>query len=89
MTQHHSFSRNLPLYPFVNYTVCFTQESDVVKQLKKLLTDKCQELASKEDKTEFTEVMEGQHSIGFLISERFINIPPQIAVPVYKTLRYG
>ena len=88
MTQHHSFFRNLPLYPFVNYTVCFTQESDVVKQLKKLLTDKCQELASKEDKTEFTEAMEGQHSVGFLISERFINIPPQIAVPVYKTLRY-
>ncbi|XP_058961402.2 protein BCCIP homolog [Pocillopora verrucosa] len=63
------------------------KESDVVKQLKKLLTDKCQELASKEDKTEFTEVMEGQHSVGFLINERFINIPPQIAVPVYKTLR--
>ena len=33
------------------------------------------------------EVMEGQHAIGFLINERFINIPPQIAVPVYKTLR--
>lgn len=31
--------------------------------------------------------MDGQHSVGFLISERFINIPPQIAVPVYKTLR--
>ena len=89
MTQHHSFFRNLPPFSICQlYTVCFTQESDVVKQLKKLLTDKCQELASKEDKTEFTEVMEGQHSVGFLISERFINIPPQIAVPVYKTLRY-
>ena len=66
----------------------FTQDNDAIKQLKKLLADKCQESASKEDKTEFTEVMGGQHSAGFLINERFINIPPQIAVPVYKTLRY-
>lgn len=63
------------------------QDNDVIKQLKKLLADKCQESASKEDKTEFTEVIRGQHSVGFLINERFINIPPQIAVPVYKTLR--
>ena len=64
------------------------QDNDAVRQLKKLLVDKCREFTSKENTAEFTEVMEGPHSVGFLISERFINIPPQIAVPVYKTLRY-
>ncbi|XP_078357928.1 protein BCCIP homolog [Oculina patagonica] len=63
------------------------QENDAVKQLKKLLVDKCRESASKENVAEFTDVIEGQHAVGFLINERFINIPPQIAVPVYKTLR--
>ncbi|KAJ7370363.1 hypothetical protein OS493_032538 [Desmophyllum pertusum] len=63
------------------------QENSAVGQLKKLLADKCQESTSKENTTEFTEVMKGQHAVGFLINERFINIPPQIAVPVYKTLR--
>ena len=66
----------------------FIQDNDAVRQLKKLLVDKCCEFTSKENTAEFTEVMEGPHSVGFLISERFINIPPQIAVPVYKTLRY-
>ena len=64
------------------------QDNDAVRQLKKLLVDKCREFTSNENTTEFTEVMEGPHSVGFLINERFINIPPQIAVPVYKTLRY-
>lgn len=65
----------------------FTQENDAVKQLRKLLVDKCRECGSKETKKEFEEVMEGQPAVGFLVNERFINIPPQIAVPVYKTLR--
>ena len=65
----------------------FFQENDAVKQLRKLLVDKCRECGSKETKKEFEEVMEGQHGVGFLVNERFINIPPQIAVPVYKTLR--
>jgi len=63
------------------------QETDVVKQLKTFLVDKCKESGSKETREEFTDVIEGQHALGFLINERFINIPPQIAVPVYKTLR--
>ena len=66
----------------------FMQDNDAVKQLKKLLVDKCREFTSKENTAEFAEVLEGPHSVGFLINERFINIPPQIAVPVYKTLRY-
>lgn len=63
------------------------QDNDAVRQLQKLLVDKCREFTSKENTAEFIEVMEGPHSVGFLINERFINIPPQIAVPVYKTLR--
>lgn len=63
------------------------QDNDAVRELKKFLLDNCKESGSKETREEFTEVMEGQHAIGFLINERFINIPPQIAAPVYKTLR--
>ena len=65
----------------------YPQEKETVKELKKFLVDKCRECASKETRREFEEVMDGQHAVGFLINERFINIPPQIAVPVYKTLR--
>ena len=64
-----------------------TKDNDAVRELKKFLLDNCKESGSKETREEFTEVMEGQHAIGFLINERFINIPPQIAAPVYKTLR--
>lgn len=72
----------------INGLFVFAQENDAVKQLKKLLLEKCRECGSKESKTEFEDVIEGQHAVGFLINERFINIPPQIAVPIYKTLRY-
>lgn len=65
----------------------FQQENDEVKLVKKFIDEKCRECASKETRMEFQEVMDGQHSVGLLINERFINIPPQIAVPVYKTLR--
>lgn len=64
-----------------------TQGNDAVEQLKTMLVDKCRESGSKEIRTEFAEVMEGPDAVGLLINERFINIPPQIAVPVYKTLR--
>ena len=57
-----------------------TKDNDAVRELKKFLLDNCKESGSKETREEFTEVMEGQHAIGFLINERFINIPPQIAV---------
>ena len=70
------------------FFLLFTQETDAVKQLKTFLVDKCKESGSKETREEFTDVIEGQHALGFLINERFINIPPQIAVPVYKTLRF-
>lgn len=63
------------------------QESDAIKLVKKFIVEKCRECASKETRMEFEEVMDGQHGVGLLINERFINIPPQIAVPVYKTLR--
>lgn len=63
------------------------QESDAIKLVKKFIVEKCRECASKETRMKFEEVMDGQHGVGLLINERFINIPPQIAVPVYKTLR--
>lgn len=65
----------------------FQQENDEVKLVKKFIDEKCRECASKETRMEFQEVMDGQRGVGLLINERFINIPPQIAVPVYKTLR--
>ncbi len=62
-----------------------SEAADLAKQIKKYLVD----IAKKEgDSIEKLTSFLGnpRHTVGFLISERIMNIPPQISRPLYETL---
>ncbi|XP_033116594.1 protein BCCIP homolog, partial [Anneissia japonica] len=48
----------------------------------------CKKCGTQSDIDQLQSVLEGgKHSVGFLISERFINLPPQLALPLHKSLQ--
>uniref|UniRef100_G3MM48 Protein BCCIP homolog n=1 Tax=Amblyomma maculatum TaxID=34609 RepID=G3MM48_AMBMU len=63
-----------------------TQQRECVRQIMTLLRDQCRAsasgLAAKFDEY-FTEE---SYQLGLVISERFVNIPPRIALPLYDAL---
>ncbi|XP_014665150.1 PREDICTED: isocitrate dehydrogenase [NAD] subunit alpha, mitochondrial-like [Priapulus caudatus] len=60
---------------------------DCIIQLKTWLLEQCKQHESKKLPA-LTELLEDSNKqLGFIISERFVNIPPQIAVPTYESLR--
>ncbi|KAK3589868.1 hypothetical protein CHS0354_015895 [Potamilus streckersoni] len=62
------------------------QDLSCVKQLKAFLEQKCQECA-KDQKEKWFKVLHNQdQQIGYLINERFINLPPNLAVPIFESL---
>jgi len=61
------------------------EEKSCVKDLKKGLLTKCKSSAA--DKCHNFETILEKKNVGFIINERFINVPPQIAVPFHKSLR--
>ena len=64
------------------------QESSCVQQVRTLVIDKCQACADEKTRNHFITALDDDNtSVGLLINERFINIPPQIALPLYKSLR--
>lgn len=62
-----------------NYCIC--QDLECIKELRKFLIEKThKKLESLLNDT--------SNHIGLLLNERFINIPPQVAVPLLENLRY-
>lgn len=62
------------------------QNVECVKQLKSMLMEKCQSCSQK-NREKFANILSDKDTqVGFLISERYINIPPQISVPMFETL---
>nr|KAG5709377.1 hypothetical protein BaRGS_029226 [Batillaria attramentaria] len=61
------------------------KEKECVKQLVSLVTTQCQE-AAPELSGNLTEILH-HDTVGLLLNERFINIPPQITVPAFQSLR--
>eukprot|EP00062_Callorhinchus_milii_P018204 gi/632971411/ref/XP_007902159.1/ PREDICTED: BRCA2 and CDKN1A-interacting protein [Callorhinchus milii] len=63
------------------------QGTDTVEQIKELILSQCE----KQPKGTFEQLKEilndDKKPVGFLISERFINVPPQIALPLHKQLQ--
>ena len=59
-----------------------------VEDVKELLVDQC-EKSCPHSVTEQLEQMLNDTSkpVGLLLSERFINVPPQIALPLHKQLQ--
>ena len=64
----------------------FLQDLSCVKQMKGMLLEKCQK-CSKEQFEKFNKLLSDpdQH-VGYLVSERFLNLPPNMALPLYESL---
>ncbi|XP_076461199.1 protein BCCIP homolog [Babylonia areolata] len=63
------------------------KDKECIKQLINTLTSHCQSVAP-EVGGKVTELLhQTENHVGFFLNERFINIPPQIAVPSFQSLR--
>lgn len=61
--------------------------SGCIDGLRKYLLAKCEQFAAPEERQLFKEVLnDDSKRAGFLINERFVNIPPQISVPLLENL---
>lgn len=60
------------------------QKKESVKQLETYFIDKCEDKEVGEQLTNL--LADTENPTGFIINERFINIPPQIAVPMLENL---
>ncbi|XP_064602635.1 protein BCCIP homolog [Liolophura sinensis] len=63
------------------------KELECVKQLKSMLMGKCQEVSPKQTDRLKSILDDEDKQVGFVINERFINIPPQLSLPMFKSLR--
>lgn len=65
-----------------------SQDVQCVEEVKELIVDQC-EKSSTPSMTEEIELILNDPSkpVGLLLSERFINVPPQIALPLHKQLQ--
>ncbi|XP_052098262.1 protein BCCIP homolog [Mytilus californianus] len=62
------------------------QNVECVKQFRSMLMEKCQ-ACSQQQKERLSQILtDAEQQVGYLISERYINIPPQISVPMYESL---
>jgi hypothetical protein len=62
---------------------------ECVQQLRNLLLELCSEHATDHANSLIRSLLsDGSQSVGLLISERIVNIPTQISVPLLESLRY-
>ncbi|KAI4893583.1 hypothetical protein NFI96_021376 [Prochilodus magdalenae] len=60
---------------------------ECVEQIKELVLGQCEKLCSAAVLEQFERVLhDTSQAVGLLLSERFINVPPQIALPLYRQL---
>lgn len=74
--------------PALNWRLTCRQDVQCVEEVKELLLDRCEKSAAP-SVTEQLEKILGDTSkpVGLLLSERFVNVPPQIALPLHKHLQ--
>lgn len=62
-----------------------TSENSAIKQFKDFLLERCEPtIKEEENKTKLSAILSSK--VGWLISERLINMPPQISTPMLKML---
>ncbi|MGH0157780.1 UNVERIFIED_CONTAM: hypothetical protein FKN15_037547 [Acipenser sinensis] len=62
--------------------------SECVEQIKELVLEHCEKCCPKNIAEQLDEVLsDTTKPVGLLLSERFINVPPQIALPLHKQLQ--
>ncbi len=62
------------------------QDLESVNELKSYVLDKCHQCAKKHHEQLSAVLHDDSHHVGFVINERFINIPAQIALPSFDSL---
>lgn len=69
-------------------SVCVDQGVECLEKLKDMLLEQCAKSSSLDVQERFEKLLLGnEHSVGLLLSERFVNVPPQIALPMHKELQ--
>ncbi|XP_056285348.1 protein BCCIP homolog [Pseudoliparis swirei] len=66
-----------------------TERKDVqcVEELKELILDQCEKCSTPSMTEELEQIFnDADKPVGLLLTERFINVPPQIALPLHKQL---
>uniref|UniRef100_A0A673MFS6 Protein BCCIP homolog n=1 Tax=Sinocyclocheilus rhinocerous TaxID=307959 RepID=A0A673MFS6_9TELE len=64
------------------------QGVECLEKLKDMLIEQCAKSSSPDVQERFEQLLLGNgHSVGLLLSERFVNVPPQIALPMHKQLQ--
>ncbi|XP_038071108.1 BRCA2 and CDKN1A-interacting protein-like [Patiria miniata] len=59
-----------------------------IKDVQSLLEEKCSKCAPAADQEQFVRTLnDPTHSVGLMLNERFVNIPPQLAPPLHKSLQ--
>lgn len=66
----------------------FWQGVQCVEEVKELLLDRCEKSATRSVTEQLEQILnDTSKPVGLLLSERFINVPPQIALPLHKHLQ--
>jgi protein BCP1 len=63
------------------------KETPCVKHLFELVCEESQKHANQETQTSFNQILNNCNRIGFLINERFVNIPSKISFPMLSSLQ--
>lgn len=81
---HYAFTLFDFIFTLYDYPFAVFQDMECVKQVRSLLVSQCQKCGGD---GRFSKVLnDGDHHVGLLVSERYINIPPQISVPMFESL---
>jgi len=65
------------------------QKNECVKNIHKLMWDMSKQHGDN-DTMQFVNKLlsDGKNKVGLLINERYLNIPPSISVPLFRSIRY-
>nr|Q5BJJ7.1 RecName: Full=Protein BCCIP homolog [Danio rerio]AAH91454.1 BRCA2 and CDKN1A interacting protein [Danio rerio]AAI64248.1 Bccip protein [Danio rerio] len=64
------------------------QGVECLEKLKDMILDQCVKCSTPDGQERMENLLQGNaQSVGLLLSERFVNVPPQIALPLHKQLQ--
>ncbi|XP_071793824.1 BRCA2 and CDKN1A-interacting protein-like [Asterias amurensis] len=77
------------IYGFISViNISDKREENCIKSVRSLLDERCSKCGSAAEREELLRIIDDpKHSVGLLLNERFINIPPQLAPPLHKSLQ--
>lgn len=68
--------------------MCVGQGVQCVEEVKELIVDQCEKNSTHAVTEQLEQILnDTSKPVGLLLSERFINVPPQIALPLHKQLQ--